>query len=248
MLDKLLSHPLIRRIMFQRVVSIDRYREVRADFLRIYRTVYWYPPIFAGFSSVSDPDLRTRAIKAGEQAANYDPHKSVTQPIFLVKDLYWLVGIILLFIWGITSAVGWAVMDTVSTALDWYSLSLHELVNGVPAIITGAVLFYPFLLTMDTTFVQEFNRELRFGPGPVNAKERRRPELVAYQVWNHGLCSSRKIPVLCFMGVLKYVAPSVYQYAIEGIIRYFPLIMLYRHRFWYLFGKLFTLEWVRTMD
>ncbi|AEH38219.1 hypothetical protein [Halopiger xanaduensis] len=232
----------IRDYIFQKVIDIPQYMEIRSDFLSLYRTAYMTPIIKVAFSELPITELQERAINEGEKSTRFDPHEKVLQPVEVARRLYWLIGVFLLICWGISTAAGWAISNWVSTVVSWHSTSLHMILSGTPAIFGGMVLLYLYLLQKDTQFLREFNREIRIGHGQIISSRTDRSQLVSYYIWNRGLRNPKKIVVLCFLAVLRSISPRLYKFVMASVERYLPFFFKQDRGFWATLGEIFALE------
>lgn len=231
----------LTRKVLRRVINLDYYKDVREDFLQVYRAILELPEFKDVVDRVDPQVLKNQAIIEGEKATNYEPHKSLLNPLGIIDQLYWLIWVVLLFLLGVSTSVSWWTSEVILNLFNWYSIEIHTVVTGTPAMIFAAGLFYVYLLQRNTKFVQEMNRELRIPVRRINARGVDPQKVMAYKIWNRSLRKPRKLPVMCFLTFLSMVSPRIYEFVVDGLIWVFPKVFEQDTPLWRVCGRMFAL-------
>lgn len=209
--------------------------------IRVYDAILKLPDFEDDVDRADPQDVKNEAILEGENASNYQPHKTVLTPVAFADQLYLLIWAILLFLFGLSTYLGWKASEYVLHLLDLHSFEIHSLVTGVPAMAYSGVIFYVFFLQRNTKFVQEMNRDLRIPVRRINRRGVKTRRLMTYKIWNRSLRSNRKLPVMYFLVLLRKVAPRIYDFVVDGLVLGFPKVYEQETTLWRLCGRLYAL-------
>lgn len=182
-------------------MNLDVLKRIREDWVKFYHIAYNSEEFRSrfGFTMLDDDELKERAVTAGEQAVNFKPHGPITGTIERISLVFHILRLITL----IVAVVGWgAVFAIFEFAIVVTTQVQSVLLSSIPFDIWVGLMIYFQLLKVDDSFVQEFNRELRFGPGDVVRAGRESEQLFGYYLWNNSLTDRRKAPSLLILNII----------------------------------------------
>lgn len=172
---------LSRLILY--IVPLNGFEAAREQVVRLYREVYLeLDEVEGAFSGKTHTEIQKWAIRPNSKIPEYDPHETVTTLLSLPNRLLEFIRRILIvaLLLGTLFSVG------LLRSLSRNGFTLIETVLAlIPLPIIGVGILYLWSLYADTFAHQTLAEELRVGR--MEVATRRRPQVVAYGIWNRSL-------------------------------------------------------------
>ena len=204
----------LTRYFTKLILDFEELKEIRKDWVPIYRKVYKSDEFNDRFDfrSTSRSHLEGKAITSSEKAVKFSnpTARSFEYLESFISDLKkWFIVISVIF--GFSS---FSLLQLLaSTIANFYKLAI----STIPLEIGIVLWIWFWLLTLDDDFIQEFNYEMRFGADDISRKSRNRSVLFSYHLWNEGLCDKRMPVTLVFLYLVKTMSERMYAYLLSTI-------------------------------
>lgn len=197
-------------------VHVDELRGIRTNWMGFYRRAYNSDKFRERyeFERWDEDDMKRLAITAANAAENYSPHESVIGPIEWVSKIYTRISLILL---GLSLAFGTGIYGVLEILLTLTSAIESVFFALIPLELWVILMLYLHLLQMDEEFLQQFNRELRFGLGDIIRADSDNELLFCYYLWNAGLCDKRKAPMLMILLLFRVISERIYRRVMRSV-------------------------------
>lgn len=208
---------ILAKVTLEIILDFDSLRKIRSDWMEFYSHAYnsdQYRERF-DFDQLDAGSLKQRAITAGNTAGNYRAHKPITHSVEWISSLFNRIRIFALLL---TLIVGAGLFGIFELVLEVTTFVESVILAQIPFDIWVLLMAYLHLLQMDEEFIQEFNKELRFGRDRIVRAERDSEKLFGFYLWNAGLCDNKKAPALLFLYLIRMLSESIYDRIVRGVL------------------------------
>ena len=196
------------------------YKEVREDYLKIYEHAYTVPEAvdIYGWDTLSDSELKHRALLGWKTSLEYDPHGAIRTPVQRIQHIKRFITFFFLVVFLIAACLGWGIYQWALAGITVIDTVPKWIISSLPADIVAAAFVYWYLLSADTAVVQKMNEALAISPRRIHGESRDSAALFSYYIWNQSLNSGKKWSIVLFLTLLKLVSSTIYGYVV-GILQ-----------------------------
>lgn len=207
---------VLSRIIYRYTVHpyLGLYRDVREDYLAIYERTYTVPAAVDqyGSDSLSDPELKERALLGWHTSLEYDPHRAIRLPIQRIQHLKSFITFIFFVLFLVAAGLGWGIYEWALAGVTVIDSVPKLIISSLPADVVAAGFVYWYLLSADTAVVRKMNEALAISPGRIHGESRESAALFSYYIWNQSLNSGKKWSIILFLALLRLVSRRIYDY------------------------------------
>ncbi|GAB7093430.1 hypothetical protein JCM30237_05820 [Halolamina litorea] len=205
----------LHRATYDRVA----YEPIREDFIS------WYVSAYRdlGIEEQIDWDngrIVEKAIEARTEAQSYEPDTTLNTAIKVtsevdafIKSVSALLTLVGFLLGGVLAMFG--LYNPYSTSISVLSWAFS---SGALIFPGGALPFYALLkytVQTNSELIRQYNADLVVSIGRITRAERRRELTTAFYIHHSSLCSTKQVPVIVFLGLLRAISPGMY-----GLVSY----------------------------